>query len=88
MSEWISVKDRLPELPEEGSYPSVHVLVARRYSQCWAVGEAAWVHQRGAGTVKARIPRWERGGRIYEGVTHWQPLPAPPEPEVAQERRA
>lgn len=79
MNEWIDVNERMPEFPE-GAYPSVHVIVARRYANgVFVVGEAAWCANRNARTAKARIPRWERGGRIYEGVTHWQPLPAPPE---------
>jgi len=77
MSEWISVKDRLPE-------PFVDVLVwcenlAQDYAQleCFRVGE-----------FYAAIDRfcvWEDGkpssfrtDRFYGKVTHWMPLPEPP----------
>lgn len=74
MSEWISVKDRLPEEHEdyivvacdegcqcgEGIWYSTVVVVADFYKGCWT---------------------WEHNGTEYDIsdiVTHWMPLPEPP----------
>ena len=64
MSKWISVEDRLPE-------SKTSALVANDESGIIRL----WYRWRG---------RWMSGGDklpeyVTEGVTHWQPLPDPPE---------
>ncbi len=76
MSEWVSVKERLPELGE-------YVLV-RFYDGA--------NRDRGLGmhvmelVIQDFTPYWENFDSNYnfsfDTVTHWQPLPAPPQPEV------
>lgn len=78
MSDWISVKDRLPE-------NNVPVDI-------WC----AW--KQGNPTRETDVQRvWDSIGLFWQSsmghiddsvVTHWMLRPAPPEPEVAQERRA
>lgn len=65
MSEWISVKDRLPE-------PYVAVLVWEKDDT--KEGGFAYV-DRHDGEV------WKIGSLGNGAVTHWMPLPEPPEPE-------
>lgn len=75
MSNWISVKDRLPEISD-----------ALFANKCWLatdgnrVHELRYVRNRYAKTEKGRAPRWEdMSGRLaHMEVTHWQPLPEPP----------
>lgn len=70
MSEWISVKDRLPEGEED---VLVHLtskeLVVGAFMTALIHDERFWV--------------LSRGGDFYAcpqfGVTHWMPLPEPPE---------
>ena len=69
MGEWISVKDRLPDTPlQSDRYRySADVLIVQ--SGCIFIGsycstETSWSEQSGS----------------RASVTHWQPLPAPPEP--------
>ena len=62
MSEWISVKDRLPEDGQEvfaycSEADSFEMLVLR------CLSENMWIN---------------RALDIYENVTHWMPLPTPP----------
>jgi hypothetical protein len=63
MSEWISVKERLPE---PGPYVLIclcgHSVFVGRYS----------LHKH---------PKWQMGleTKSIMGVTHWMPLPGPPE---------
>lgn len=66
MSEWISVKDRLPEsegayivYTDRGSVFVEHFYPTKRFRDDY-IREAAWSHQ-----GKTR-------------VTHWMPLPKPP----------
>lgn len=76
MSEWISVKDRLPELPDDPTIlnNSVRVLATNGES----VRERVWCKP--IFNKRNREPRWEEpGGRLsYSRVTHWMPLPEPP----------
>jgi hypothetical protein len=79
MSEWISVKERLPE--EKGKY-----LV---YNGGFAVGvgymKVAWFTHRYDGVEEHLLGRtmWydydsEYGDYEIRSVTHWMPLPEPP----------
>lgn len=76
MSEWISVKDQLP--PEgknvaivvEDSAVFIHGWVTAGYYHSPASG---WWHGTPGDYRSCRDQRWI--------VTHWQPLPAPPESE-------
>jgi Protein of unknown function (DUF551) len=70
MSEWISVKERLPRKGRDlgaidecltYSFGWVHVSV-RRHRHWWSLHE---LHEPGG------VPR--------RGITHWMPLPDPPE---------
>lgn len=60
---WISVKDRLPEEGEDV------VIIVR-------TGVPYWYH-----VAYLKHGRWMRdsGRCIYDAVTHWMPLPEPPD---------
>lgn len=65
MTEWISVKDRLPE-------PDVNVLARCFYHECWQTF-VCHVSKRNPG-------KWYTGvAGQWVPVTHWMPLPEPPE---------
>ena len=71
-SEWISVKDRLPE--NEGKYI---LLVQKRHV-------IATFYQ--GNFYKSRAPKryyknWLTENKQYSTVTHWMPLPEPPQSE-------
>jgi hypothetical protein len=93
MSEWISVKDRLPT--EEDSKPWATFLVVCRthggYDGAYvSVQKASFYPDRPAGESypeeKATDHYWEVdfgcGDRIPFDVTHWMPLPEPPNAET------
>ena len=85
MSEWISVKERLPEdLPEnkgkkvipclvslKSAYPNGKPNTQKRQRQLQHYGSAGWVWE------------WSRIGASR--VTHWMPLPEPPGGEGSNE---
>ena len=66
VQEWISVKDRLPE--ESGMY-----IVTANDGHAQRVSFVLW---------QKKNRTWNlTGARSYWRVTHWQPLPQPPEGE-------
>lgn len=77
MSQWISVKDKLPELPDSKWCSRVVIC-------CDVNGHVAPMHWE-RGIVRGKlVERWKYiWNRIYdgEGITHWMPLPEPPETE-------
>lgn len=75
---WVAVEDGLPEIVERwggngnpmyGS--SALVLVACRKEQSDYPVWTAWYYESGSWSAQ--------GGQILRNVTHWQPLPAPPD---------
>ena len=79
-SGWISVKDRLPE--KDGEY-----LVFTEQRDCFnalfesEIGDGGefgvWLNSYHPDTLGFLDSEWQE----YEGITHWMPLPAPPEGE-------
>ena len=71
MSEWISVKERLPDLREvyKGSpLESGDVLIFQHYVTIGRFGE----------TYGKRKRRWTDARQYVCKPTHWMPLPEPP----------
>lgn len=66
MSEWISVKDRLPE-------------AFRPVIVCREKGKGEYVVEQGCKDVK---DWWKVYGTRTKKVTHWMPLPEPPMEET------
>ena len=85
MNEWISVKDRMPEddLPEESKRCDIAVLVctAGRRSSVKKVTRTCYGYDKYMKTP-VHTRRWYWARDILH-VTHWMPLPEPPE-EVRQ----
>ena len=76
-NEWVSVEERLPELPD-ASWCSRSVIVCDNDSN---VAPLLWARAQVRGKT---VERWRyHWGRIYDGpeITHWMPLPEPPEKE-------
>ena len=74
MSEWISVKERLPDDKKDGE--TVLAIVSgkphKNITLCHALMTAGYFP--GEGWVVNEYPEWEN-----LTVTHWMPLPEPPE---------
>lgn len=80
MAEWISVKDRLPD--KDGQY-----LVFTEQGDCYNapfdtnVGDGGefgiWFNRYHPDTLGFLDSQWQE----YEGITHWMPLPEPPDGE-------
>lgn len=83
MSEWISVKERLPEdLPENTGRKTISCIVALK--SCYPNGkhtiqkrQRQWIpHYDGS------FVGWEWSRIGANRVTHWMPLPEPPKEEL------
>ena len=76
MSEWISVKDRLPESKDDsvlaffGEQRSIDMVHIQDYFDDITDG----LDENG----NQRYTKWY----IHQGVTHWMPLPEPPKEEM------
>ena len=66
MSEWISVKDRLPEKPQNCLVYYKHWCTEDDY---WAIGMASYINE-----IEAFVGIDSK----YYVITHWMPLPTPP----------
>lgn len=74
-NEWISVKDRLPELPFDGWNSRVVIC-------CEKDGHVSPMYYERVAVRGKSITRWRYiWNRIYDrgAITHWMPLPEPPE---------
>lgn len=78
MSDWVSVKDRMPEddLPKNSKRKMIRCLVAtdkgtvkpcvrQRWEMCYNAGLSPWT--------------WNKN--LHANPTHWMPLPDPPKEE-------
>ncbi|MGQ4240853.1 ead/Ea22-like family protein [Escherichia coli] len=65
---WISCSDRMPEIRQT-------VIGWNGY----AVRQCVYTRNEYAKTQKGREPRFETSTGIWHGVTHWMPLPEPPQ---------
>lgn len=73
VQEWISVKDRLPNLDEAVLVLAEYLHIKTNYYEAWSLfkcesGETIWVDKYG-------------DGHNLTEVTHWMPLPTPPKGE-------
>ncbi|EFC9329347.1 DUF551 domain-containing protein, partial [Escherichia coli] len=65
---WISCSERMPEIRQT-------VIGWNEY----AVRQCVYTRNEYAKTQKGREPRFETLTGIWHGVTHWMPLPEPPQ---------
>ena len=73
-NEWVSVEERLPELPEKDWCSKMVISCGKNGHVAPMIWERAQVRGK-------MIERWKyHWDRIYDGagITHWMPLPAPP----------
>lgn len=68
MNNWISVKDRLPELGD------VVLIAGNGYVHCGVYGSKYYANK----WYEVNYDRYGDEEEIYYNVTHWQPLPEPP----------
>lgn len=82
MSKWISVKERLPEdLPENKGKKVIPCIVALK--SCYPNGKET-IQKRQRQQVKdydGDLCGWEWSRIGSSRITHWMPLPEPPEEE-------
>ena len=78
MSKWISVKDRLPEIPENGYSNLVLLFRADRFIVIARIEKCVRFVRP---LQEALIVETDNGDPIEE-FTHWQPLPEAPKEEV------
>ena len=83
MAKWIDVNDRLPEDVYGRDREQITVLVytkAKKVSQCSRCAEYEWDRRE---PLEKDV--WYRTGEFYwnkgKNVTHWMPLPEPPQKE-------
>ena len=67
--EWVKVSEKLPE---DGTSALVYVPGA---TDAYLRNRVAWIDH------DAAPPEWISDGDVVQSVTHWQPLPSPPEEE-------
>jgi len=75
MSDWISVEDRMPEFDSVTLVSFVNVLGDDTYTT------ASYVNLKYCAHHNKRTPTWYvhiSSGHVLKTVTHWQPLPEPP----------
>lgn len=69
MSDWISVKDRLPDTP------GPKIVYAASCDPDKPMINMAWFEPEGTGNM----PGWQLLPKVWcEAITHWMPLPEPP----------
>lgn len=83
MDNWIKCSDRLPELKDDSVLAYADGTSVHAESHAWPKGGIDMVHiQDYFGDVTCGLD--DAGTQLYtqmylsRGVTHWQPLPAPP----------
>lgn len=76
MSNWIKCSEMLPEV--SGVYPACSMHPQRTYeAENWI--EMLYMFDKEA---KKGETAWQHGSGFYDGaITHWMPLPSPPESE-------
>lgn len=75
MSEWISVKDRLPNINDDGCYviATSNGIVEQ---VCFYDGEFRLFRNNMFRTCVVS------GGRVLKNISHWMPLPEPPKGQI------